>query len=134
MKVRCNDCMSVFYEEYIVAHENGDDLICPCCGHVGRIMDVPEEEFPQYYNEEPIDNMTSAGPITTICYDDGCAKGIQVLLDNTIVAMLDVYEPEDGEKEGEARVLAYKKEYDEDEEEVPIACITINRQERKRKL
>lgn len=70
---------------------------------------------------------TSAGTITTHFYDDGCAKGIQILLDDTIVAMLDVYEPVDGETEGEARVLVYKKEYAEDEEESPIECITINR-------
>ena len=70
---------------------------------------------------------TSAGKITTQFYDDGCAKGIQILLDGTIVAMLDVYEPREGESEGEARVLVYKKEYDETEEEAPIECITINR-------
>jgi hypothetical protein len=70
---------------------------------------------------------TSAGVITTRFYDDGMAKGIQILLDDTIVAMLDVYEPSEGETEGEARVLVYKKEYAEDEEEAPIECITINR-------
>ena len=70
---------------------------------------------------------TSAGTITTRTYDDGCAKGIQILLDDTIVAMLDVYEAQEGESEGEARVLVYKKEYADDEEEAPIECITINR-------
>ena len=70
---------------------------------------------------------TSAGTITTRFYDDGVAKGIQVLLDDNIVAMLDVYEPTDGETEGEARVLVYKKEYAENEEDAPIECITINR-------
>ena len=71
--------------------------------------------------------ITSAGVISTRLYDDGMAKGIQILLDDTIVAMLDVYEPSEGETEGEARVLVYKKEYTEDEEEAPIDCITINR-------
>jgi hypothetical protein len=70
---------------------------------------------------------TSAGVITTRFYDDGIAKGIQILLDGTIVAMLDVYEPSEDETEGEARVLVYNKEYAEDEEEAPIECITINR-------
>lgn len=69
---------------------------------------------------------TSAGTISTRTYDDSCAKGIQVLLDDTIVAMLDVYEPKEGESEGEARVLIYKKDYPEDEE-APIACVSINR-------
>lgn len=70
---------------------------------------------------------TSAGTITTEFYDDGIAKGVKVMLDGNIVAMLDVYEPEENENEGEARVLVYKKEYAEDEEEAPIECITINR-------
>ena len=70
---------------------------------------------------------TSAGTITTKFYDDGCAKGIQILLDDNIVAMLDVYKPIEGESEGEARVLVYKKEYAENEEEAPVECITVNR-------
>lgn len=70
---------------------------------------------------------TSVGIVTTETYDDGCAKGIKILLDNEIVCMLDVYNAENGEAEGEARVLVYKKNYGEDEEEAPIACIPINR-------
>ena len=70
---------------------------------------------------------TSVGTITTRFYDDGCAKGVQVLLDDNIVVMLDVYEASYGETEGEARVLVYRKEYVENEEEAPIQCITINR-------
>ena len=65
---------------------------------------------------------TSAGVITTRFYDDGCAKGIQILLDDDIVAMLDVYEPSEGETEGETRVLVYQKDFDE-----PTHCITVNR-------
>lgn len=65
---------------------------------------------------------TSAGVITTELYDDGCAKGIQIKLDDEIVAMLDVYEPEDGEDEGEARVLVYRGDSDE-----PTDVILINR-------
>ena len=67
---------------------------------------------------------TSAGIITTIFYDDGCAKGIQIFLNDEIVAMLDVYEPSEGETEGEARVLVYKTAPEFDE---PTHCITINR-------
>ena len=65
---------------------------------------------------------TSAGKITTKYYDDGIAKGIQILLDDTVVALLDVFESVSGEMEGEARVLVYNKDCDE-----PIECITINR-------
>lgn len=127
MKVRCNDCMAVFDERYIVAHENGDDLICPCCGRGGVIMDVPEEEFPQYYYDMPVNNATSAGVVTTEFYDDEIAKGIKVLLNDEIVAMVDVYEAKEGEAEGEARVLVYHKGDHCDAWDEPIACITINR-------
>jgi hypothetical protein len=67
---------------------------------------------------------TSAGIITTRFYDDVIAKGIQIFLDNNIVAMLDVYEPVENETEGEARVLVYQKSPDFDE---PTHCISINR-------
>ena len=62
---------------------------------------------------------TKAGVITTRFYDDGIAKGIQVYLNDELVAMLDVYEDE---PEGEARVLVYCKNDDE-----PTHCISINR-------
>ena len=65
---------------------------------------------------------TSAGKITTKYYDDGIAKGVQILLDDTVVAILDVFETSAGEMVGEARVLVYHQDCDE-----PIECITINR-------
>jgi hypothetical protein len=47
-KVRCNNCMSVFYEDYIK-----DENICPVCSAKGCIMDTFESEFPQYYDDTP---------------------------------------------------------------------------------
>lgn len=67
---------------------------------------------------------TSAGIITTRYYDDEIAKGIQIFLDDEIICMLDVYEPQNGEIEGEARVLVYSKHPDLDE---PTHCITVNK-------
>lgn len=64
---------------------------------------------------------TKAGVITTRFYDDGVAKGIQVLLDGEIVCMLDVME---GEYEG-VRLIVYS-EYDEDE---PTHIIDVNKKE-----
>ena len=64
----------------------------------------------------------SAGTITTRYYDDGIAKGVQILLDDTVVAMLDVFDPSAEEMVGEARVLVYHQDCAE-----PIECITINR-------
>ena len=93
----------------------------------GRYCDICGKEFDDgeiVILKEDFIMKTSAGVITTRYYDDGVAKGIQILLDDEIVCMLDVYEPVEGETEGEARVLAYSKNPDIDE---PISCITINR-------
>lgn len=65
---------------------------------------------------------TGAGILTTRLYDDGIAKGVQIMLNDEIVAMLDVYEPQDGETEGEARVIIYRNDSDE-----PTDIISINR-------
>jgi len=64
---------------------------------------------------------TKAGLITTRFYDDGIAKGIQVLLDNELVCMLDVMEEE---CEG-TRLIVYSK-YNEDE---PTHIIEVNKKE-----
>lgn len=62
---------------------------------------------------------TNVGIITTRFYDDGIAKGIQVLLNGEIVCMLDVM---DGEYVG-ARLIVYS-EYNEDE---PTHIIEVNK-------
>lgn len=62
---------------------------------------------------------TKAGVITTRYYDDGMAKGVQVLLDGEIICMFDVME---GEYEG-ARLIVYS-EYNEDE---PTHIIDVNK-------
>ena len=61
MKIRCNNCMSVFYEQFVKHHN--EEEICPCCSTKGCLMDVPEEEFPQYYDNSPkeIDNRLPNG-------------------------------------------------------------------------
>lgn len=56
MKVRCNECMSIFDEVYIDQNSYDGDEYCPCCGRIGALMDVSESEFPQYYNHEPKEN------------------------------------------------------------------------------
>lgn len=80
MKVRCNWCMSVFDEQYVYQnHGTGDDC-CPCCGILDKLMDVPESEFPQYYNHESKRNANYGLPSTyaEIEYDDfDSAKAIE---------------------------------------------------------
>lgn len=55
--------------------------------------------------------------ITTREYDDGCARGIQVLINDEIVAAVDITRPDD-----EIRILVYKEGIDE-----PINTTSYNR-------
>lgn len=63
---------------------------------------------------------TNAGIITTRFYDDGCAKGVQVLLDGSIVCMLDVMEHP---TEGGTRLIVYSSYYEDE----PTNIIDINK-------
>lgn len=65
--------------------------------------------------------MTKAGVIRTRFYDDGCAKGVEILLNDEIVCMLDVMEHK---TEGGTRLIVYA-EYSEDE---PTHTIEINKE------
>ena len=50
-------------------------------------------------------------------YDDGCARGIQILVNNDIVAAVDVTRPDD-----EIRIISYKEGIDE-----PTSITSYNR-------
>lgn len=63
---------------------------------------------------------TSAGTITTEFYDDGMARGVEILLNGDIVCMLDVIEHP---TEGGTRLIVYS-DYYEDE---PTDIIDINK-------
>lgn len=63
---------------------------------------------------------TKAGVITTRFYDDGIAKGVEILLNDEIVCMLDVMEHP---TEGGSRLIVYAN-YNEDE---PTHIIEINK-------
>ena len=66
----------------------------------------------------PADSLnTDAGEITLIPYDDRIARGVQILLEGEVTAMLDVHNDD-----GEARVLIYKSSEDE-----PFCDVTVNR-------
>ena len=49
LKVRCNNCESIYYEDFLIPHRNGEDVICPVCNKTGCIMDMPKEEYPELY-------------------------------------------------------------------------------------
>ena len=70
-----------------------------------------------YMNKEL---QTNAGIITTRYYDDGIAKGVEILLNGDIVCMFDVMQHT---TEGGARLIVYS-DYSEDE---PTDIIDINK-------
>lgn len=55
--------------------------------------------------------------IATVKYDDGCAYGIQVLVDGEVVCLIDIMT-----NGGEIRVIPYKEGSDE-----PVDIISVNR-------
>ena len=63
---------------------------------------------------------TTVGKITTQFYDDGIAKGVQILLDDNIICMFDVM---NHPAYGGARLIVYAS-YNEDE---PTHIIEINK-------
>lgn len=65
--------------------------------------------------------MTKAGEIKTRFYDDGCAKGVEILLNGEIVCMLDVMEHQ---TEGGTRLIVYA---DKNEDE-PTHIVEINKE------
>ena len=65
--------------------------------------------------------MTKAGEVRARFYDDGCAKGVEILLNGMIVCMLDVMEHQ---TEGGTRLIVYA-EHSEDE---PTHIIEINKE------
>ena len=69
---------------------------------------------------------TKAGVITTRFYDDGIAKGVEILLNDEIVCMLDVMEHP---TEGGTRLIVYAN-YNEDE---PTHTIEIKKDKEEEK-
>ena len=63
---------------------------------------------------------TSCGRLKAVSYDNGCARGIQILLDDEIITAIDVLNENDGVP-GEVRALVYaNKDLDE-----PTECLHI---------
>lgn len=63
---------------------------------------------------------TNAGVITAVPYNDGMGKGIQLLLDDDMVCMLDVMEHP---TEGGTRLIVYSGYYEDE----PTHIIDINK-------
>lgn len=84
------------------------------------VWDSKEECFRNLSGQVVYDVPTALGQLSVRAYDDGCAKGIQIILDGNIVSAVDVLNEKDGVP-GEARALVYsKKDIDE-----PTSCIHL---------
>lgn len=43
-KVKCNNCMSEFYENEVIYDGEEDMDFCPCCGEGGCIIDLEKQD------------------------------------------------------------------------------------------
>ena len=95
-----------------------------CRGEDGAIwklvFDKEKNEVVELAGNELYEVDTSCGRLRAVSYDDGCAKGIQIMLDDKIITAIDVLNENDGVP-GEVRALIYaNKDLDE-----PTECLHI---------
>ena len=84
------------------------------------IFDKEKNEVVELSGNELYEVDTSCGRLKAVSYDDGCAKGIQIMLDDKIITAIDVLNKNDGVP-GEVRALIYaNKDLDE-----PTECLHI---------
>lgn len=84
------------------------------------VFNKEKDEVVELAGNELYEVNTSCGRLSAVSYDDGCAKGIQIMLNDEIIAAIDVLNENDGVP-GEVRALIYANT-DVDE---PSHCITI---------
>ena len=84
------------------------------------VFDKEKNEVVELAGSELYEVDTSCGRLKAVSYDDGCAKGIQIMLDDKIITAIDVLNKNDGVP-GEVRALIYaNKDLDE-----PTECFHI---------
>ena len=86
MRVRCNDCMSSFDENYIEKNLISGEESCPICGRIGCLMDIEEEtESYRKFRNLLTTNISVADPVYfNECEDDD----VFPILINSIVKAL----------------------------------------------
>lgn len=84
------------------------------------VWDSEEECFRKLLGQVVYDVPTVLGQLSVRTYDDGCARGIQILLDGNIVSTVDVLNGKGGIP-GEARALVYSKK----DIDYPTYCIHL---------
>lgn len=86
MKVRCNDCMSIFDENYIEVDIINGEESCPICGRVGCLMDVEEEtENYKKFKEILVNNI---GVPTLVNFDDENDDALVIIVHNIVKELL----------------------------------------------
>lgn len=77
MKIRCNECMSIFDEKYIKHDIISDQESCPCCGRVGALMDL-ENETENYikYKDSLLNQMSITEMVNFDNGDEDCFNAI----------------------------------------------------------
>lgn len=86
MRVRCNDCMSIFDENYIEVNILSGEESCPICGRVGCLMDVEEEtENYKKFKETLVDNI---GVPTLVNFDEENDDALVIIVHNIVKELL----------------------------------------------
>lgn len=86
MRVRCNDCMSVFDENYIEVNIINGEESCPICGRVGCLMDMEEEtENYKKFKETLADNI---GVPTLVNFDEENDDALVITVHNIVKELL----------------------------------------------
>lgn len=86
MRVRCNDCMSVFDENYIEVNIINGEESCPICGRIGCLMDVEEEtENYKRFKEILTDNI---GVPTLVNFDEENDDALVIIVHNIVKELL----------------------------------------------
>lgn len=85
------------------------------------VFDKEKDDVVELKGTELYEVDTSCGRLSAVSYDDGCAKGIQIMLNDEIITAIDVLNENDGVP-GEVRTLIYANTDNPDE---PSHCITV---------
>lgn len=86
MKIRCNDCMSIFDENYVEKNLINGEESCPVCGRVGCLMDMEDEtENYKKFKEILVNNI---GAPTLVNFDDENDDALVIIVHNIVKELL----------------------------------------------
>lgn len=86
MRVRCNDCMSVFDDNYIERNLISDEESCPICGRIGCLMDLEDETENYKKFRGVLEN--NIGVPTLVNFDEGNDDAFVIVVHNIVKELL----------------------------------------------